>query len=162
MKKVKKLFFASLVFILIILISFGGYMVYREYGYRKANSSEENAIDQFRPDDDQSYQTDETGNIDWVKEYYDAINNVSSEYENEDIVGWIKMNDEIDYPFVQAEDNDYYLRRDLNRNYLQSGTVFLDWRCNSDMSSFPNVIFGHNMKTKTKFGTLTRDRKSVV
>ena len=49
---------------------------------------------------------------------------------NKDIVGWIAIpNTHIDYPFMQADDNDYYLRRDLYGNYALAGTIFMDYRC---------------------------------
>ena len=58
--------------------------------------------------------------------------------ENDDVVGYIKIsNTYVDYPVVQydGEDldeqgNDYYLHRDLYGDYLESGTIFMDYRDN--------------------------------
>ena len=76
--------------------------------------------------------------------------------QNPDIVGWITVPDtNIDYPIVQAEDNDYYLRRDLNGEPAKPGTIFMDYRCAGDGSGY-SIIYGHNMKSGSMFGTLKR------
>ena len=72
-----------------------------------------------------------------------------------DIVGWLTIpNTQIDYPFVQSHDNDFYLRRDLDQNVAQAGTIFMDYRNNSDFSDFNTIIFGHNMRNGSMFGTI--------
>ena len=76
--------------------------------------------------------------------------------QNPDIVGWITVPfTNIDYPIVQAKDNDYYLRRDLNREPAKPGTIFMDCRCAGDGSGY-SIIYGHNMKSGAMFGTLKR------
>ena len=76
--------------------------------------------------------------------------------QNPDIVGWIAVPfTNIDYPIVQAKDNDYYLRRDLNGDYAKPGTVFMDYRCAKDGSGY-SIVYGHNMKSGSMFGTLGR------
>ena len=76
--------------------------------------------------------------------------------QNSDIIGWITVPyTNIDYPIVQAKDNAYYLRRDLNGNIAKPGTIFMDCRCASDGSGY-SIIYGHNMKSGAMFGTLAR------
>lgn len=76
---------------------------------------------------------------------------------NGDIVGWLTMEGtRIDYPFVQAGDNDYYLRRDINEEFAYAGTLFMDYRCTGDFSGFSTVIYGHNMKNGSMFSDLSR------
>jgi len=76
--------------------------------------------------------------------------------QNPDIVGWITVPyTGIDYPVVQAQDNDYYLRRDLNGDYALAGTVFMDYRSPKDASDY-GILYGHNMKSGSMFGTLGR------
>lgn len=42
-------------------------------------------------------------------------------------IGWIYIPDtNINYPVMQSEDNEYYLRRAYDGSYLYSGSVFLD------------------------------------
>lgn len=77
--------------------------------------------------------------------------------ENKDIVGWIYCPDTpISYPVVQGQDNDQYLRADLNGKYLVSGTLFVDYR-NSEIGQDRNyIIYGHNMKNGSMFGSLLK------
>lgn len=74
---------------------------------------------------------------------------------NEDVVGWIYCEDTpINFPIVQAEDNDYYLRRLIDGTWNSSGTLFADYRNAADFSDSNTIIYGHNMKNKGMFGTL--------
>lgn len=75
--------------------------------------------------------------------------------ENADIIGWLYCeNTPINYPVVQAEDNDYYLRRDLHGEYLRTGTLFADYRCPTVGTGQNHIIYGHNMQNSSMFGTL--------
>ena len=72
-----------------------------------------------------------------------------------DVIGWLTIpNTRIDYPFAQGDDNDHYLHMDLDRNWSQAGTIFMDYRNSKDFSDFNNIIFGHNMRNGSMFGTL--------
>ena len=75
--------------------------------------------------------------------------------EYPDVAGWLEITGtKIDYPFVLAEDNDKYLRSDLDGNYLLAGSLFMDYRCTPDFSLFNTIIYGHNIKNGSMFGTL--------
>ena len=77
--------------------------------------------------------------------------------ENSDIIGWLYCeNTPINYPVVQSNDNDYYLRRDLHGNYLYSGTLFADFRCPAVGTGQNFIIYGHFMKNAMMFGTLEK------
>ena len=55
-----------------------------------------------------------------------------------DVVGYVYCADTVlKYPIVQTSDEggEYYLYRDIDGNNNKNGTVFLDWRCNSDFTS---------------------------
>ncbi|MGX4601699.1 class B sortase [Faecalimicrobium sp. JNUCC 81] len=78
---------------------------------------------------------------------------------NKDYRGWITIkNTNIDYPIVQSEDNSYYLNKDINKNYLPSGSIFLDFR-NQMFNDKNTVIYGHYMKNQTMFGQLKNYKK---
>lgn len=77
--------------------------------------------------------------------------------KNDDIVGWIYCQDTpINYPIVQANNNDYYLRRDLTEKYLVSGTVFVDYRNGAIGEDSNYIVYGHNMKDGTMFSSLAK------
>jgi len=62
---------------------------------------------------------------------------------NPDIVGIIEFPDRIIYePFVQAKDNEQYLRRNIEGNYAAAGTPFISG--GSDLNATNVVIYGHS------------------
>lgn len=72
------------------------------------------------------------------------VRELSQSYDSS--IGWIFVPDtNINYPIMQAEDNEYYLHRSYDGSYLYSGSVFLDRRCKSDFSGDVNMLYGHNM-----------------
>ena len=77
--------------------------------------------------------------------------------ENNDIIGWIYCPDTpINYPVVKGKDNNQYLRADLKGKYLVSGTIFADYRNNEVGEDKNYIVYGHNMKNSTMFGTLAK------
>jgi sortase B len=81
---------------------------------------------------------------------------------NEDIVAWIyDPGTTINYPIVQAEDNDYYLHRMLNGAYNANGTLFMDYTNAPDFTSQNTLIYGHNMKSGYMFGALINYKKQA-
>ena len=77
-----------------------------------------------------------------------------------DVIGWLYCEGTpINYPVVQAKDNDYYLRRMINGKYNIGGTIFMDYRNNADFSDELTIIYGHNMKNGSMFGTVPKYTK---
>lgn len=75
--------------------------------------------------------------------------------KNSDTVAWIALNGtNINYPVVQATDNDYYLYHAYDHSDNQAGWVFMDYRNNPIEFSQNTVIYGHGMNNNTIFGTL--------
>jgi len=76
---------------------------------------------------------------------------------NNGLYGWIKINNTgIDYPVVQAANNDYYLMHDFEKKPNRSGAIFADYRNNKDISQNRNtIIYGHNMLDGAMFHSLT-------
>ena len=73
---------------------------------------------------------------------------------NPGVVGWLKVNGtNINYPFVQSSDNDYYLTHSFNKSYNGGGWVFLDYR-NNGTNNKNTIIYAHGRSNKTMFGTL--------
>ena len=82
--------------------------------------------------------------------------------ENEQVVGWLYCEGTpINYPVVQAKDNDYYLRRGLDGKYDIGGTIFMDYRNDAKMSNRNTMIYGHNMMNDTMFGTFVQYKKQA-
>ncbi len=72
-----------------------------------------------------------------------------------DIVGWIySKGTPINYPVVQSDDNEYYLHRLPDGSYNSSGSLFMDFRCLSDVTDTNTIIYGHNMGNGSMFASL--------
>ena len=74
---------------------------------------------------------------------------------NNQTVGWIQVNGtNINYPFVQANDNKYYLTHSFDKSHNTSGWVFLDYRNNIQTLDKNTILYAHGRIDKTMFGTL--------
>lgn len=81
-------------------------------------------------------------------------NNLFNKYE--DYRGWIKVdNTNIDYPIVQGKDNSFYLDKDINKNYVSSGSIFMNY-LNNGFNDENTILFGHHMRNKTMFAQLEK------
>lgn len=80
------------------------------------------------------------------------INNI-----NEDIKGWIKVEGtNINYPFLQTNDNNYYLNHSIDKTNNNAGWIFLDYRNDINNLNKNTIIYGHNRLNNTMFGDLKR------
>ena len=76
---------------------------------------------------------------------------------NSDVVGWIKIDGtNIDYPVMQ--NGNYYLHRNLYKNYSSHGTPYLAEYCKIN-SSDNLIIYGHHMKDNQMFSQLDYYKK---
>lgn len=76
--------------------------------------------------------------------------------ENQDLIGWIKIDDTpIDYPVMQTfNDPTFYIHRNWDKNKSQTGLPLIDARCTLESENI--IIYSHNMKNGTMFGSLKR------
>ena len=71
---------------------------------------------------------------------------------NSDLIGWIYIaNTMINYPVVQGKDNDFYLNKDIDKEYARCGCLFVDCRADVFRPSTNLIIYGHNMKDGSMF-----------
>lgn len=77
-------------------------------------------------------------------DYYEFVDSLRKEYNNDDIVGKIKIDGTfLDEIIVQGNDNSYYLSHDNYKNYSIAGSLFVDSRVNIDDDK-KILIYGHN------------------
>ena len=75
--------------------------------------------------------------------------------QNTDTIAYLKVNGtNIDYLVVRGNDNSYYLKHNFNREYNIAGWIFGDYHNKFDGTDKNIVIFGHNTKDGSMFGTL--------
>lgn len=78
--------------------------------------------------------------------------------KNEDVYSWIYLpGTGIDYPILQSpdtEDQEYYLNNNMDRQEDIYGEIFTQCYNKKDYTDFLTVIYGHNMRDETMFGSL--------
>ncbi len=77
---------------------------------------------------------------------------------NDDTIGWLKVNNtKINYPVVQAKDNDYYLNHSYSKKKNNLGWIFADYKNTFTALSDNTIIYGHNaIDLGLMFGTLDK------
>ena len=73
--------------------------------------------------------------------------------ENRDIVGWLMIGSMVDEAVVQR-DNEYYMDHNVKKQPDVSGAIFLDAFVSLETRPYALILYGHNMKTGTRFGRL--------
>lgn len=105
------------------------------------------------------------GVADTLSVYYSAQDKSSLKYkpsegqtlhtEITDNVAWLSVDDStIDYAVMQGDKNETYLNADVYGNYSLSGSIFLDYRNNSEFLDDYSLVYGHHMEKGLMFGCL--------
>ena len=130
------------------------YGYYRNYhGGRKEYDHLKEYVKETAPEEDTEKQEKKEKPADKcpVKVDFAALKKI-----NPQVVGWIWLDDQINYPIVQGEDNDYYLHVTYQGSRNFSGAIFLDYVCRPDFMSDNSIVYGHNLKNGAMFGMLKK------
>lgn len=152
---------SNLLINIILVIAFGvfvfsGYKIYQIFDNYKAIDEEYEKIKQ-------EFVTEKV--IDENESSAEEVEKVAFEVDfdsllaiNSDVIGWIRFDEPatISYPIMQGADNDYYLKRSLEKKYLSAGSIFIDYQNDDDFKDDNTVIYGHNMKNGSMFGQLKK------
>lgn len=145
----KNIILDIITFICIILITFSSYQIIM---WAIENHSNNELLENIQ---NQVSITEEAINVDGTnisKLNYDFQSLLST---NPNTVGWINVpNTNINYPVVQYTDNDYYLTHSFDNSENSAGWIFADYHNSCNGSDRNIVIYGHNRKDKSMFGSL--------
>ncbi len=140
----KKILEAIIIFICISMMIFSGIRI---LDWLKENKQNKDIIQ----DISNTVSIDE--NLD--NKYKYDIDFESLKQKNNDIIAWLKVNGtEIEYPVVKTTNNDYYMNHSLDKSYNSAGWIFIDYRNKLDGEDKNMVIYGHNRRDGSIFGTL--------
>ncbi len=96
-----------------------------------------------------------------IKQYAPADEDEKLRFENlanmnANIIGWIRIDGtSINYPLLQAENNEYYLARNYLDEFATAGSIFLDYRNDFEMDDFL-IIYGHRMSYGKMFSDIVK------
>lgn len=148
MKKKRRLKKWVIIVLIIICLSGVIYSSYNILNWKKSinkNDEIKEKIDEFINIKEDAINEEEKYKIDFktLKE------------QNPDIVAYLKVNNtNIAYTVVKGIDNSYYLTHNFNKEYNVIGWIFADYKNKFDGTDKNIVIFGHNIKDGSMFGTL--------
>ena len=157
-----------LVFFVLVFLGSGGYLGYYYYNIHKSeklSSDLEEMVEDDQYSDEEFYYATagdaKPGSSAAVmfKEVDGKmiLSKYAALYEkNNDLIGWLFIpGTNINYPVMHTpEDEEFYLRRDFNKEYSTSGTLFVSKYSDVIKPSDNVVIYGHNMKAGTMFHAL--------
>lgn len=84
----------------------------------------------------------------------EAVRQLKDTYS--DLIGWVYLGGtKIDYPVMQASDNDKYMDRLADGSRSSYGSIFADYRNSPDFTDRNTVVYGHNMKGGAMLASLT-------
>ena len=156
----KKAYFYAILAVLIAVFAFSAYKL-GAYWMEKAESDKvlDNAsqfVDVTPPkDDDQSGEQQGEDKPEQIEVDFEALHAL-----NDDVVAWIYCPDtKINYPVLQASNNDYYLYRLLDGTVNDNGSIFMDYRNDSTFKDGNTMIYGHHMQSGAMFADLMKYEK---
>ncbi len=92
---------------------------------------------------------------DFVKMNYLQVDFSNLIKVNPEVVAWISVaGTNINYPVVHHTDNEYYLNHTFNGSKNGAGWVFLDYRNTTENLDKNTIIYAHNRKDGSMFGSL--------
>ena len=108
---------------------------------------------------EETVQEPENPNMDTEDAYADELKASKELSElmavNSDVIGWIQLpNTTLDYPLLQGDDNQHYLSYGWDGQWSYSGSIYLDYRSNEELSDFHSIIYGHRMYNDTMMDAL--------
>lgn len=145
-----------IILILIFLFSFINLIRWISYNKNASNMAKSLKTKYFSEDIDiENIRNDNNSNINKI--FQNPIDFENLKQVNEDIIGWIRIQDtDIDYPIVQAQDNEYYLHKDVNKKYSTCGWIFMDYKNTNTFIDKNTVLYGHNIKSGIMFYDLQK------
>lgn len=146
-KRYKKVILNIIIYmILLFVLTYSGIKIFKWYKDKTNNNKIAEQIKSAVIVDDK--------NEDENKEEYTVDFNKLKEQNNE-TVAWIKVNNtNVEYPVVKASDNSFYLNHSFDKNQNLAGWIFADYRNKFDNTDKNIIIYGHNMRDNSMFGSL--------
>lgn len=146
-KKIKILLLIVLTTIVVLGVTYMSYYLYNNYKTRKDNTEILGNV--------KINETDITGTKTERMLQLEEL-----QKENEERIGWLEIEGtNINYPVLQASDNDYYLTHNYKKEKSSTGSIFLDKDFDLINGSSNYLIYGHRSKSGLMFEDLMKYAK---
>ena len=146
-KKYKKAILNLVIYIMLLsILLYSGIKIYKWYKDKTNNSK---IAEQIKD----TVIVEEKNENENKKEYKIDFNKLKE--QNNETVAWIKVNNtNIEHPVVKESNNSFYLNHSFDKSNNSAGWIFADYRNKFDNTDKNIVIYGHNMKDNSMFGSL--------
>lgn len=147
--------------LLIVILAISSYFFIKEIAENKKENDIYSDLQEIVQN--QENNTD-TLNIESNNALDENLINIRSNYNleniskiNSDVIGWLKIDGtNIDYPVMQ--NGNFYLHKNIYKNYSSHGTPYLAENCNLKTSD-NLIIYGHHMNDNSMFSQLENYKK---
>ena len=75
---------------------------------------------------------------------------------NQDFIGWINVNNLIDYPVVRGRDNSRYINTTFTGGRNTAGAIFMDYRHANGFDEPVSILYGHYTRDGSMFSPLVQ------
>lgn len=162
----KGLIYAGTTALLIFLIIFSAYKIIRWQAESDitnetiAKLQEETVITTIDEDTNKTSTVDDSIELSPSDYRYLSFNLIDADLNNlkqtnQNTRGWIYVpGTNINYPFVQTNNNDFYLTHTFDGHWSDAGWVFLDYRNTATLTDRNQIIYAHGRIDGSMFGSL--------
>ena len=156
----KKLVLVTLLALSLLVLAAGGYVLGQRAAEYAEGDEAYSGLKEYVSFPSSSPDADESGGVQQTETPQTlsgapSVDFAALSWINPDIVGWLYCEGtQINYPVVQANDNEYYLDHLFDGTQNANGCLFLDSRVDSSFSSIHSIIYGHHMRSGAMFAAL--------
>lgn len=155
-KKGNKVLILLIVCLLIVFAQAAGKLIHAYLRYQKGNQTYEQ-LQEYAKEPQESIGKEPEQSEESVEDTYLQIDFAGLKGINPDVAAWIHIPAlNISYPVVQGEDNAFYLTHLFSGEENINGSIFVDFHNQPDFTDKNTIVYGHNMKNGSMFGTLDR------
>ena len=146
-KKYKKVILNIVLYmILFFVLIYSGIKIFKWYKDKNNNNKMVEQIKStviVKKEDENENKEEYTVDFDKLKE------------QNNETIAWIKVNNtNVEYPVVKATNNSFYLNHSFDKSKNSAGWIFADYKNKFDNTDKNIIIYGHNMRDNSMFGSL--------
>ena len=158
--KIYILIYWILISLIIISIVYILKYIFTNISLKKEIIEETNLLNTIEIDESKLENVEENKEREEPKETEKVLKVKELRKENQDIVGWLEIeNTNINYPVLQGKDNEYYMSHNYKKQKSKNGAIFLDKDYDWNIKSNNLLIYGHNLNNGTMFQELLKYEK---
>ena len=158
--KIYILIYWILISLIIISIIYILKYIFTNISLKKEIIEETNLLNTIEIDESKLENVEENKEREEPKEKEKVLKVKELRKENQDIVGWLEIeNTNINYPVLQGKDNEYYMSHNYKKQKSKNGAIFLDKDYDWNIKSNNLLIYGHNLNNGTMFQELLKYEK---